>query len=116
MPFAKGQSGNPGGRPKETADVRILARQYSAEAIKGLASIARDKKQPGTARAQAWNSLLDRGFGRPAQAIEHSGEIDLRGKTDDELHAELAANLAVIAAGAPDLRGVGETEEDEPAG
>lgn len=36
MPFKKGQSGNPGGRPRETREVRELARSYTAEAIKRL--------------------------------------------------------------------------------
>lgn len=69
MTFQRGQSGNPGGRPKETADVRALARKHLADSINGLAAIARDKKQPGTTRVAAYNSLLDRAVGRPAQAV-----------------------------------------------
>src|SRR5207244_11467027 len=38
-PFQPGQSGNPGGRPKEDAPVRDLARQHTAEAIRKLATM-----------------------------------------------------------------------------
>ena len=37
--FAPGQSGNPGGRPKGTAEVRELARKHTEAAIKKLAAI-----------------------------------------------------------------------------
>jgi hypothetical protein len=40
-PFQKGQSGNPGGRPRVISDVQDLARQYSAAAFKTLAAIMR---------------------------------------------------------------------------
>jgi hypothetical protein len=38
-PFQKGQSGNPGGRPKVVAEVKELAREHTAEAIHTLVSI-----------------------------------------------------------------------------
>jgi len=38
-PFQKGQSGNPGGRPKVVAEVKELAREHTAEAIETLVSI-----------------------------------------------------------------------------
>ena len=34
--WKKGQSGNPGGRPKEVAQVKALARQHCEEAIQTL--------------------------------------------------------------------------------
>ena len=68
--FQKGQSGNPGGRPAIADEVRDLARQYTDEAIKNLAAIARNAKAPAQARVAAWNSLLDRGYGKPAQSVD----------------------------------------------
>ncbi len=65
-----GQSGNPGGRPKEIAEVRRLAREYTAEAIETLAEIMADEKAPESSRIEAANSLLDRGYGRPVQAVD----------------------------------------------
>ena len=93
-PFAKGQSGNPGGRPikpltievrKLEQDVRMLARDRGAEAIDKLVALMRgvvrveiDRKPvemlvPPMTQLAAANAMLDRGYGRPAQAVEMSG-------------------------------------------
>ena len=61
--FAPGQSGNPGGRPKDEHRVAELARSYTLEAIDTLVDLMRhgkDERMRGTA-AQA---LLDRGWGK----------------------------------------------------
>lgn len=71
-PFQKGQSGNPGGRPKEAAEVKALAREHGAEAVAKLLQLMRSAEREETQRAAAID-LLDRGYGRPTQAIE--GEI-----------------------------------------
>lgn len=71
MPFEKGKSGNPGGRPKETKDVKELARQHTKEAIDRLAYWMREGD--GKASISAAQALLDRAWGRPPQALEHSG-------------------------------------------
>jgi hypothetical protein len=67
MPWVKGQSGNPGGRPKEELDIRKLARSRGQEAIDTLHAIMRDEKAPPAARIAASVTLLDRGHGRPEQ-------------------------------------------------
>ncbi|MGK2872965.1 MAG: DUF5681 domain-containing protein [Alphaproteobacteria bacterium] len=66
--FAKGASGNPGGRPKELAGIRELAAQHTEAAIAALVQALND---PKTAVAAAV-ALLDRGWGKPQQAIELS--------------------------------------------
>ena len=43
-PFKKGQSGNPGGRPKVVAEVKELARAHTGEAIETLVSIMTNTK------------------------------------------------------------------------
>ena len=72
-PFKKGQSGNPGGRPKVVAEVKELARAHTGEAIETLVSIMTNPKSAPAARVSAANALLDRGFGKPAQHITGDG-------------------------------------------
>ena len=67
MPFEKGKSGNPGGRPKENDEVKKLARQHTEAAIERLKFwMYSDNPRASVSAAQA---LLDRGHGKPVQAI-----------------------------------------------
>ena len=75
--FQKGQSGNPGGRHKGLAEVMALARTYTKAAIETLAGIMQDTAAPKAARVAAANGLLDRGYGKPPQALHHAGGIDV---------------------------------------
>jgi hypothetical protein len=68
-PFKKGQSGNPGGRPKVVAEIRELARAHTAEAIHTLVSIMTNPKSPPAARVSSANALLDRAFGKPPHDV-----------------------------------------------
>ena len=72
-PFVKGQSGNPKGRPKEYDDLKAMAREHTVEAIQRLAHWMRGNDP--RASVAAANVLLDRGWGKAAQPVEHSGEI-----------------------------------------
>ena len=63
-----GQSGNPGGRPKVAGEVRELARQYGAEAIRRLVGLMHSKNEGVAVRA--CEALLDRGYGRTVQGVE----------------------------------------------
>lgn len=66
--FQKGQSGNPGGRPKD-AELREACRAHTTLAIKTLVSVMKAKRSPANAKVAAAIALLDRGYGKPAQAI-----------------------------------------------
>src|SRR6266480_1073036 len=70
MPFVKDQSGNPGGKSKESKEIRDLAR---LQAIETLAEIM-VSAESDQARVAAANAILDRGLGKPPQAVEHTGE------------------------------------------
>ena len=61
--FAPGQSGNPGGRPRDEHRVAELARSYTVEAINTLVELMRDGKDERM-RGTAAQALLDRGWGK----------------------------------------------------
>ena len=73
--FAKGHSGNAGGRPRDEHKVAELARSYTTEAIQTLVALmrtAKDERVRGTA-AQA---LLDRGWGKAKVEVVTEGKQD----------------------------------------
>ena len=81
MPFAPGQSGNPGGRPKgKLADGRTLAdlaREHTVVAVETLVEVMTDPEAPHAARVSASGHILDRGWGKPKQDIGLDASEDL---------------------------------------
>jgi hypothetical protein len=67
--FKSGQSGNPGGRPAVSAELRALARERTPEAMKVLTDIMMDPKAPAAARVAACRELFDRGYGRAESSV-----------------------------------------------
>jgi hypothetical protein len=70
--WEKGHSGNPGGRPKEVAELKEMAREHTVEAITTLVSVMQDETAPHAARIRASECLLDRGYGKASQIVEAS--------------------------------------------
>jgi hypothetical protein len=103
--FKAGSSGNPGGRPKRTqtiearriiADVKALARECAPEAVSTLKTIMLDSKMPPAARIASANILLERGYGRPWQAVDLTVKSwDLDRLTDEQL-VDLERLLTII--------------------
>jgi hypothetical protein len=71
--FLPGQSGNPGGRPKDEHRVSELARSYTAEAIETLVDLMRHGKDERV-RGTAAQALLDRGWGKAKVEVVSSGD------------------------------------------
>lgn len=68
MPFKKGQSGNPGGRPKLEGEIREIAQRHGPAAVRRLVQLMNDRDK--RVSIAACNAILDRGYGKPQQAIQ----------------------------------------------
>ena len=76
-PYKKGQTGNPNGRPKlpdlKDAMAKVLAEEKDGmNALEAILKALRAKASKGDVRAA--QELLDRGFGKSKQQIEHTGD------------------------------------------
>lgn len=72
------------------ATLSELAREHTDLALSVLAEVARNGASD-SAKVAAANALLDRGYGKPPQAIEHSGDLPgfypMADLTDEQLEA-----------------------------
>ena len=88
--FAPGQSGNPGGRPKDEYRVAELARSYTVEAIETLVELMRDGKDERV-RGTAAQALLDRGWGKAKLEVVTGAEesyLDVLRAVNESMLAE----------------------------
>ena len=70
---ARNGAGRKAGIPnKATGEIRDLAKQYTAKALRALVDVLEDSDSD-PARVSAANAILDRGWGRPSQTVEHGG-------------------------------------------
>ena len=103
MAWKKGESGNPGGRPKAERKLQDIAREHSEDAIATLAAIMNDVEASSSARVSAASAILDRGFGRPPQFT--TGDADEFRKAMELSDDELAIIAAGSGAGTPEPKG-----------
>lgn len=77
---ARPGAGRPKGVPnKATASIREAAREYTEQALLTLAEVMADEEQPAAARVSAANALLDRGYGKPSQSVDVTGDMTFKG-------------------------------------
>lgn len=64
---------------KTLTDIRSLARSHTRSAILALAGVMRSKDASHAARVSAATALLDRGWGKPPQALQNGedGALEL---------------------------------------
>jgi hypothetical protein len=55
--------------PKAVTEIRSLARSHTRAALNVLVAVMRNTKATPPARVAAANAILDRGWGKPTQAI-----------------------------------------------
>lgn len=66
-------AGRPKGRRnKVTADIKEIAQGFGEEAIIQLVEIMRDGEAPHAARVAATKEVLDRGYGKSQQFVDHT--------------------------------------------
>lgn len=63
---------------KAATDIRSLARSHTETALRVLAGIMEQPDAPPAARVTAANSLLDRGWGKPVQAITNDEDTPFK--------------------------------------
>ena len=69
-PFSKGQSGNPGGRPKTNPEVIEMLKAATPAATALLVAVVENDQAPLRLRLQADEAVLDRVYGRALQPID----------------------------------------------
>jgi HEAT repeat protein len=101
-PWTKGQSGNPGGRPKGIA---ALARQHTDKAIEVLAAALDD--DDARVRVTAAEKLLDRGYGKPLTMT-----ADVTKRLDEWTDDDIDAAISALKASLPTVGDAGDGEAE----
>ena len=110
--FVKGQSGNPGGRPKKTAAEEKaieMLKELTPEAVEVVVGILRSEKTSAYAKLQAAEIIFNRAMGRP--------ETYLKVNHTEESQEEAAASLLALfeAAGEEEKKESGKADVREAA-
>ncbi len=101
--WEKGQSGNPSGRRKVNVELRDLAMLHAVHAISALVECLSCENP--SVRVSAANSILDRGYGKPAQTVHKHVSRSVTNLTTDEL-------MVIAAGGSVGVAEQGEGEDE----
>ena len=94
-------SPNAGGRPRVVAEIRDLARQHGPAAVRRLVQLMRsDDEQVAVAACRV---LLDRGYGRPEQALTLAPVLTVSVGSAPVTSADEAARIYATIVGRPDV-------------
>ena len=98
-PFKPGVTGNPGGRPKGLAALVREKTKDGQDPIGFLVRVLKGKIRGVKMehRIAAAKELLDRGFGRAVQAIEHSGSTNADSRPLQEFSIEELRKFLAMA-------------------
>ena len=72
--WQKGQSGNPGGRPKKPPELE----KYAKDAPAKLRAIADDPKTPVKIKADIEKFFYEAVYGKAAQAVDMNAEVNMK--------------------------------------
>ncbi|MFA6047151.1 MAG: hypothetical protein WC718_19370 [Phycisphaerales bacterium] len=92
-----GAGRKPGAVSKVKRELAELAKGYTDLALKTLARVA-ESSESDSAAVSASVALLDRGYGKPPQAMTLSGDPDNPLKTEDVTDQKRLAAVALMAA------------------
>lgn len=76
--FQKGQTGNPGGRPKLPEEFRAFAKEKSMEALKMLYEMMIDPNEKSDIRIKCGEVIISYGVGKPQQSVDLTANGDIK--------------------------------------
>ncbi len=68
-----GAGRKPGQVSKAKREIAEMAKDHAAKALQVLVAVASNAKSPPAARVSAATAILDRGYGKPRQAVDMDG-------------------------------------------
>jgi hypothetical protein len=114
--FQPGQAAaNPGGRPKSVSQIQLYALARCREAIDVATRVMRQPKEGDNIRLRAAEMILDRGVGRPGQAVSLDVSLTkpLESMSVEELQEFRTRYAAIVTASPMLIEHVIESEQAE---